>query len=247
MAIAKFSKQLIQPNPIEVDYWIDIASNPYGGIIKYYNGDDWVQFDFYTTKEMDELLAGKADIEMLDTKVNHSDLAELVKKIELKGSNDNVQLVYLTYDRTSIAVTLPIASDESAGILTAEGFKSFVKEHQLEELHTYLESKISEFDSTIAEIHERSTLALDTAQEFAELAQDAKTTAEAAKNAIATLEGLADADTSAITAAEVITKVEQNASDIQYMKDSEVLLPLSVFEELSTKDPTKKYYIYEDE
>ena len=42
MAAIKFSKQSIQPNPMEVDYWVDITSNPYGGNIKYFNGYDWV-------------------------------------------------------------------------------------------------------------------------------------------------------------------------------------------------------------
>ena len=58
MAAVKFSKQYIHPNPIEVDYWVDLSKNPYGGVIKYYNGEDWVllnnsggsdsYFDFYT-------------------------------------------------------------------------------------------------------------------------------------------------------------------------------------------------------
>ena len=42
MAAVKFSKQLIQPNPLEVDYWVDIVTNPYGGVIKYFNGAEWV-------------------------------------------------------------------------------------------------------------------------------------------------------------------------------------------------------------
>lgn len=62
MAAIKFSKQRIQPDPLEVDYWVDIKSDPYGGVLKYYNGVDWVQlnsngesddcdfpaFDYYT-------------------------------------------------------------------------------------------------------------------------------------------------------------------------------------------------------
>lgn len=39
--IVRFSKQDIQPNPIEVDYWVDLSENPYGAIIKYYDGRDW--------------------------------------------------------------------------------------------------------------------------------------------------------------------------------------------------------------
>ena len=42
MSAIKFSKQYIKPNPNEIDYWIDLSSNPYGGKWKYYNGVDWV-------------------------------------------------------------------------------------------------------------------------------------------------------------------------------------------------------------
>lgn len=42
MAAVKFSKQRIQPNPLETSYWVDLSENMFGGIIKYYNGDDWV-------------------------------------------------------------------------------------------------------------------------------------------------------------------------------------------------------------
>lgn len=42
MSAIKFSKQYIKPNPLEVDYWIDLTSNPYGNRIKYFDGIDWV-------------------------------------------------------------------------------------------------------------------------------------------------------------------------------------------------------------
>jgi hypothetical protein len=42
MAAVKFSKQHIQPNPLETSYWVDLSENMFCGIIKYYNGDDWV-------------------------------------------------------------------------------------------------------------------------------------------------------------------------------------------------------------
>lgn len=27
----------VQPNPEEIDYWVDLSDNPYGGSIKYFN------------------------------------------------------------------------------------------------------------------------------------------------------------------------------------------------------------------
>ena len=69
MAVVKFSKQTIEPNPLEVDYWVDITSDPYGSVWKYYNGTDWVSlnlndgsdnglssFDYYTKEQIDEIV-----------------------------------------------------------------------------------------------------------------------------------------------------------------------------------------------
>ena len=42
MAAIKFSKQYIEPNPNEIDYWVDLSSNQYGGRMKYHNGFEWV-------------------------------------------------------------------------------------------------------------------------------------------------------------------------------------------------------------
>ena len=43
--MVRFVKRAIQPNPIEVDYWIDIKTDPYGKVWKYYNGYDWIEFN----------------------------------------------------------------------------------------------------------------------------------------------------------------------------------------------------------
>lgn len=37
--IVRFRASDVQPNPLEVDYWIDTASNYYGGCIRYYRND----------------------------------------------------------------------------------------------------------------------------------------------------------------------------------------------------------------
>ena len=99
MAAVKFSKQGVQPNPIEVDYWVDISKNPYGAIIKYHDGDDWVQlngsggsasdFDFYTKTQINQMLANKADVLSVESKVDDDELAEVIKSIEIKDIGDS--------------------------------------------------------------------------------------------------------------------------------------------------------------
>ena len=41
----KFLAANIAPKPDEVTYWVDISANPYGGVIKYYDGYDWIKLD----------------------------------------------------------------------------------------------------------------------------------------------------------------------------------------------------------
>lgn len=60
--MVRFVKRAIQPNPIEVDYWIDIKTDPYGKVWKYYNGYDWVEFNSDNS--------------------NNSELEERVEKVE---------------------------------------------------------------------------------------------------------------------------------------------------------------------
>ena len=409
MAAVRFSKQYIQPNPVEVDYWVDLATNPYGAIIKYYNGDDWEQlngsggsasdFDFYTKTQINQMLAKKADVGDVDSKVDDSELAEVIKNIQIQEiGNEGIALVLFKYDNTNLAVSLPTATATNPGILSGTDFANFVKQHQLQALYSEMydlfadirqkyqlkltagnnividkinntigvvddlkvdwdrvrskpnfhevsvsgdywdlknkltagigieidkENKInavpevelyeivdalptkdintnkiyillvqstdtnnvyieyiyiddewkelrtfktnvdlknvlskeeakntyvtkSLFDNTTSDLIENVDYAVDATIQFSQVAADAKTIAEAAKNAVATLEGLSDANTSAIVAASVVAKVEQNTLDIQNILSSEVLLTEAEYEALEVKDPTVKYYIYEE-
>ena len=408
MAAVRFSKQYVQPNPMEVDYWVDLATNPYGAIIKYYNGDDWEQlngsggsasdFDFYTKTQINQMLANKANVGDVDSKVDDSELAEVIKNIQIQEiGNEGIALVLFKYDNTNLAVSLPTATATNPGILSGTDFANFVKQHQLQALYsemydlfTDIRSKyqlkltagnnivIDKINNTISvvddlkvdwdrvrskpnfhevsvsgdywdlknkltagigieidkenkinavpeielyeivdalpiknisknkvyilliqstdtnntyteyiyvdddwkelrtfktnvdltnvlskeeakntyvnknlfevvtdELTENVDYAVDAATEFSQVATDAKITAEAAKNAVATLEGLSNVDTSTLVAASVVSQVEQNKLQIQNILSSEVLLTEAEYEALEVKDPTVKYYIYE--
>jgi hypothetical protein len=45
----KFFASYVSPNPMEIDYWIDLSSDLYGRKIKIFDGDNWV--DWNVTKE----------------------------------------------------------------------------------------------------------------------------------------------------------------------------------------------------
>ena len=55
--IVRFRASDTQPNPLEVDYWIDVTSNYYGGCIRYYRNDTntWEMLD-QNDKQVDAII-----------------------------------------------------------------------------------------------------------------------------------------------------------------------------------------------
>lgn len=133
----------VQPNPEEIDYWVDLSDNPYGGSIKYFNGTEWVRLsasdinNYYTKTQINNLLNNKADVGDVDSKVDYEEVKDVIKDIQFNTSNPNgITIVMFKYDGSNDSISLPIASTGSAGIVTSKDFLDFVKQHQLQELHT---------------------------------------------------------------------------------------------------------------
>lgn len=137
----------VQPNPEEIDYWVDLSDNPYGGSIKYFNGTEWVRLaasggvpdlnNYYTKTQVNNLLNNKADVRDVDSKVDDEEVKDVIKDIQFNTSNPNgITIVMFKYDGSNDSISLPIASTGSAGIITSKDFLDFVKQHQLQELHT---------------------------------------------------------------------------------------------------------------
>lgn len=76
--IVRFRASDTQPNPLEVDYWIDVTSNYYGGCIRYYRNDT-------NTWEMLDL-----NDKQLDSKIDQqiSDLRSYVNSEITKAKNE---------------------------------------------------------------------------------------------------------------------------------------------------------------
>lgn len=137
----------VQPNPKEIDYWVDLSDNPYGGSIKYFNGTEWVRLaasggmpdlsNYYTKTQVNKLLNDKADVSDVDSKVDDEEVKDVIKDIQFNTSNPNgITMVMFKYDGSNKTVSIPVASTSSAGIITSKDFLDFVKQHQLQELHT---------------------------------------------------------------------------------------------------------------
>lgn len=137
----------VQPNPEEIDYWVDLSDNPYGGSIKYFNGTKWVRLaasggtpdlsNYYTKTQVNNLLNNKADVGDVDSKVDDEEVKDVIKDVQFNTSNPNgITMVMFKYDGSNKTVSIPVASTSSAGIITSKDFLDFVKQHQLQELHT---------------------------------------------------------------------------------------------------------------
>lgn len=97
--IVRFRASDTQPNPLEVDYWIDVTSNYYGGCIRYYRNDTntWEMLDLNDKQQISDLRSyvnseiAKAKNELktyVDGKV--TDLTELInQEIENRTNADN--------------------------------------------------------------------------------------------------------------------------------------------------------------
>lgn len=90
MGAVKFFASYIEPNPKEVKYWIDLSEDPYGAMIKYFDGDEWQLItanayksinpaDYYKKTEINKLLLKKANIEEVATAtfVSHTEYPDI--------------------------------------------------------------------------------------------------------------------------------------------------------------------------
>lgn len=93
--------------------------------------------NYYTKTQVNKLLNDKANVSDVDSKVDDEEVKDVIKDIQFNTSNpNNITMVMFKYDGSNDSISLPIASTGSAGIVTSKDFLDFVKQHQLQELHT---------------------------------------------------------------------------------------------------------------
>lgn len=89
--IVRFRASDTQPNPLEVDYWIDVTSNYYGGCIRYYRNDTntWEMLDLNDKQgdvnnikqDITNINSNIEDIRQDITNIVGSDLTSIQQKI----------------------------------------------------------------------------------------------------------------------------------------------------------------------
>ena len=61
--MTRFFTGKIAPSPTAYEYWVDLNENPYGGVIKYYNGSEWVYINENLVEQDKELQQTINDIQ----------------------------------------------------------------------------------------------------------------------------------------------------------------------------------------
>lgn len=115
----------IKPNPASVKYWADLASNPNGGDLKYFNGKDWVYVNSKATGDITEL---QEDVKQLQT-----DIKNKVDKVSGKGLSTND---YTTEEKTKLAGLSNYNDSEVRELITALTLKVSALEERVAALET---------------------------------------------------------------------------------------------------------------
>ena len=90
----KWVAQTIAPNPIEIDYWIDLTEDPNGGIIKFWNGQTWDYLNKMDDQDRDlaeEIARAKAAEQQLQSNIDSEEAARIQADNQLRQSINNVE------------------------------------------------------------------------------------------------------------------------------------------------------------
>lgn len=149
--IVRFRASDTQPNPLEVDYWIDVTSNYYGGCIRYYRNDTntWEMLDL-NDKQVDAIIdyINRA-LDQIEQFINEAiteirnELAEF--KDELKEEVNRLWQ-YINQKVEELTTQINDIRNEINGI-----------KQDITNINSKLTSKINNLDSKITNVNNRIT------------------------------------------------------------------------------------------
>lgn len=144
----KWVAQTIAPNPIEIDYWIDLKSDPNGSVIRYYKDNKWVD------------LLNSGEQELTDLIKQFNELKEQVNSIQdtntvytFKNGNGS----FTVTPSEGSAQTVSIGKPATAG--TADIANSVAWDNVSGKPSTYTPSTHTHTASQITDFPELSTVA----------------------------------------------------------------------------------------
>lgn len=154
--IVRFRASDTQPNPLEVDYWIDVTSNYYGGCIRYYRNDTntWEMLGL-NDKQVDAIIDYINNaLDQIEQFINDSiteirnELAEF--KDELK-EEVNKLWQYINQKVEELTTQINNIRNEIRSYINSEITKA------KNELKTYVDGKVTDLESSIDDIEQSIT------------------------------------------------------------------------------------------
>lgn len=133
--IVRFRASDTQPNPLEVDYWIDVTSNYYGGCIRYYRNDT-------NTWEMLDLNDKQGDVNNI--KQDITNINNNIDDINQDITNINSNIEDIRQDITNI-VGSDLSSIQQKIIELTQNIQELDSkiDQQISDLRSYINSEIT--------------------------------------------------------------------------------------------------------
>lgn len=117
----QFLAQTVAPHPQEVDYWIDLTSDPYGTIIRTWNGKEWKQI---SELSYDDIKALQTRMTNAETKISSIEKQNHLSDISTSVTDSTIDITVTTQQigsgvTSSSVKSIPAATESTAGALSA--------------------------------------------------------------------------------------------------------------------------------
>lgn len=117
--MTRITRSYIAPNPKEFDYWVDLAADPKGNVIKYYSGDSkWLPLNDDTdnaqSARIEALESGKVD--KVEGKVLSSNDFTNAYKTKLDGIAARANKTIVDNSLTSTSTTNALAAAQGKAL-----------------------------------------------------------------------------------------------------------------------------------
>jgi hypothetical protein len=117
--MTRITRSYIAPNPKEFDYWVDLAADPKGNVIKYYSGDSkWLPLNDDTdnaqSARIEALESGKVD--KVEGKVLSSNDFTNAYKTKLDGITAQANKTIVDNSLTSTSTTNALAAAQGKAL-----------------------------------------------------------------------------------------------------------------------------------
>lgn len=148
--IVRFRASDTQPNPLEVDYWIDVTSNYYGGCIRYYRNDTntWEMLDL-NDKQVDAII----DYIISNIRNEINDIKGDVNNIKQDITNINNNIDDINQDITNINSNIEDIRQDITNIVGSDlsSIQQKITEltQNIQELDSKIDQQISDLRSYV--------------------------------------------------------------------------------------------------